>query len=35
MSAVHFYTKGVKVNCKDGELSAELYSNRESIFALG
>ena len=35
MNGVHFYTKGVKVNCKDGELNAKLYSNRESIFALG
>ena len=27
-NAVHFYTKGIKVNCKDDELNAKLYSNR-------
>lgn len=26
--AIHFYTEGIKVNCKDGELKAILYSNR-------
>ena len=35
-SAVYFYTKGIKVNCKDEELLAELYSNRaEEQFNLG
>ncbi|KAL9981523.1 hypothetical protein ACROYT_G010233 [Oculina patagonica] len=27
-NAVHFYTEGIKVNCKDDELKAQLYSNR-------
>ena len=27
-NAIHFYTKGIKVNCKDEELNAKLYSNR-------
>ena len=27
-SAIHYYTKGIKVNCKDEELNAKLYSNR-------
>ena len=27
-NAVHFYTKGIQVNCKDDELNAKLYSNR-------
>ena len=27
-SAVYFYTEGIKVNCKDKDLMAELYSNR-------
>ena len=27
-SAIHLYTKGIKVNCKDEELNAKLYSNR-------
>ena len=26
--AIHYYTKGIKVNCKDEELNAKLYSNR-------
>ena len=26
--AIHFYTEGIKVNCKDDELNAKLYSNR-------
>ena len=35
-SAIHFYTEGINVNCKDGELKAELYSNRaEAYFCLG
>ncbi|XP_073244535.1 tetratricopeptide repeat protein 4-like [Porites lutea] len=27
-SAINFYTEGIKVNCKDKELNAKLYSNR-------
>ena len=27
-NAIHYYTKGIKVNCKDEELNAKLYSNR-------
>ncbi|KAL9981549.1 hypothetical protein ACROYT_G010265 [Oculina patagonica] len=27
-NAIHFYTEGIKVNCKDDELNAKLYSNR-------
>ena len=27
-SAVYFFTEGIKVNCKDKDLMAELYSNR-------
>ena len=27
-NAVYFYTEGIKVNCKDKDLIAELYSNR-------
>ena len=27
-NAVYFYTEGIKVNCKDEDLKAELYSNR-------
>ena len=27
-SAIHFYTKGIKVNCKDKDLNAKLHSNR-------
>ena len=27
-SAIHFYTEGIKVNCKDEDLNAKLYSNR-------
>lgn len=26
--AVHFYTEGIKVKCKDDELNAKLYCNR-------
>ncbi|KAL9958132.1 hypothetical protein ACROYT_G035103 [Oculina patagonica] len=28
INAIHFYTEGIKVNCKDEELNAKLYSNR-------
>ena len=35
-NAIHFYTEGTQVNCKDEELKAELYSNRaEAYFGLG
>ena len=27
-NAVYFYTEGIKVNCMDEDLGAELYSNR-------
>ena len=27
-NAIYFYTEGIKVNCKDQDLKAELYSNR-------
>ena len=27
-NAIYFYTEGIKVNCKDKELNAMLYSNR-------
>lgn len=27
-SAVHFYTEGIKTNCKDKELKVKLYSNQ-------
>lgn len=35
-NAIHFYTEGIKVNCKDKELNAKLYSNRATAnFYLG
>ena len=35
-NAVYFYTEGTKVNCKDKDLMAELYSNRaDAYFCLG
>ena len=27
-NAVYFYTEGIKVNCKDEDMTAKLYSNR-------
>ena len=30
--AVYFYTEGIKVNCKDKDLMAELYSNRAHAY---
>ena len=34
--AIHFYTEGIKVNCKDEDLNAKLYGNRASAhFNLG
>ncbi|KAL9981289.1 hypothetical protein ACROYT_G009973 [Oculina patagonica] len=36
INAIHFYTKGIKVNCKDDKLKAQLYSNRAiANFKLG
>ena len=35
-NAIHFYTEGLQVNCKDIELNAKLYSNRATAhFYLG
>lgn len=35
-NAIHFYTEGINVNCKDKELIAKLYTNRASAhFNLG
>jgi len=35
-NAICFYTEGIKVNCKDEELNAKLYSNRATAhFCLG
>jgi len=35
-NAIYFYTEGIKVNCKDEELKAKLYSNRATAhFYLG
>ena len=35
-NAIHFYTEGIKVNCKDEGLNAKLYSNRAAAhFNLG
>ena len=28
INAIHFYTKGVKMNCNEKELKAKLYNNR-------
>ncbi len=28
INAIHFYTEGIKVNCKDDKLKAQLYCNR-------
>ena len=28
INAIHFYTKGIKMNCNDKELKAKLYNNR-------
>ena len=34
--AIHFYTEGIKVNCKDNAKNAKLYSNRATAqFKLG
>ncbi|XP_078362820.1 uncharacterized protein LOC144646972 [Oculina patagonica] len=36
INAIYFYTEGIKVNCKDDKLKAELYSNRAiANFKLG
>ena len=35
-SAIHFYTEGIRVDCKDEDLNAKLYSNRAAAhFNLG
>ena len=35
-SAIYFYTEGIKVNCRDEELKAKLYSNRATAhFCVG
>ena len=35
-SAIDYYTEGIKVNCKDQDLKAKLYSNRAAAhFNLG
>ena len=35
-NAIYFYTEGIKVDCKDEELKAQLYSNRaKAYFCLG
>ena len=35
-SAIHYYTEGIKVNCKDEDLNAKLHSNRAAAhFNLG
>ena len=35
-SAIFFYTEGIKVNCRDEDLNAKLYSNRAAAhFNLG
>ena len=31
-NAIHFYTEGIKVNCKDEELNAKLYNNRATAY---
>ena len=31
-NAIHFYTEGINVNCKDRELNAKLYSNRATAY---
>ena len=28
INAIHFYTKGIKINCNDKELKAKLHNNR-------
>ena len=35
-NAIYFYTEGIKVNCKNKELNAKLYSNRAAAhYSLG
>ena len=31
-SAIHYYTEGIKVNCKDEDLNAKLHSNRAAAY---
>ena len=36
INAIHFYTKGIKMNCNEKELKAKLYNNRAiAHFKLG
>ena len=36
INAIHFYTKGIKMNCTEKELKAKLYNNRAiAHFKLG
>ena len=36
INAIHFYTKGLKINCNEKELKAKLYNNRAiAHFKLG
>ena len=36
INAIHFYTKGIKMNCNEKELKAKLYNNRANAhFKLG
>ena len=36
INAIHFYTRGIKVNCNEKELEAKLYNNRAiAHFKLG
>ena len=36
INAIHFYTKGIKINCNEKELKAKLYNNRAiAHFKLG
>ena len=35
-NAIHFYTEGIRVNCKDDDLNAKIYNNRATVhFHLG
>ena len=34
INAIHFYTRGIKVNCNEKELEAKLYNNRAIMHIL-
>lgn len=34
INAIDFYTEAIKVNCRDEELKAKLYSNRATVYFL-